>query len=68
MSEVTVEQILEMIDQLSSGDRELLEQRLTERLEAEWHKEAEEARREATARGIDQSVIDEAIRKHRYGA
>ncbi len=67
MSSVDVQQILEMIDRLSEGEREILQQRLAERAETEWRKEAEQARREAKARGIDQTAIDDAIRKSRYG-
>jgi hypothetical protein len=66
MSQSSVQHILDMIDQLSSGDREILEQRLLERAEAEWRKEAEQARRHAKARGLNQAAIDEAIRKCRY--
>lgn len=68
MSQTDIQQIIQMIDQLSEGDRELLEQRLAQRAEAEWREEAEEARRQAKASGIDQATIDEAIRKRRYGA
>lgn len=68
MSQVTVEHILAMIDQLSDPDRELLQRRLAARAEAEWRREAEDARRQAKARGIDQAAIDAAIRKRRYGA
>jgi hypothetical protein len=68
MSQATVEHILDMIDQLSDRDRELLQRQLTERAEAEWRQEAEEARRQAKARGIDQAAIDATIRKRRYGA
>lgn len=68
MSQATVEHILDMIDQLSDHDREFLQRQLAERAEAEWRKEAAEARRQAKARGIDQAAIDEAIHKRRYGA
>ena len=68
MSRATVEQILTMIDGLATEDRELLERRLGERLEAEWRREAAAARREATVRGVDQAAIDAAVRKHRYGS
>ena len=67
MSQSSVQHILDMIDQLSTSDREILEQRLIERAEAEWRKEAKAARRQAKARGLDQAAIDEAIRKCRYG-
>ncbi|MGE0823248.1 MAG: hypothetical protein AB7G75_24530 [Candidatus Binatia bacterium] len=68
MSQATVEHILDMIDQLSDRDRELLQRQLAARAEAEWRQEAEEARRQAKARGIDQAAIDAAIRQRRYGA
>ncbi len=67
MGQTNIQQILEMIDRLSESDRELLEQRLAKRTEAEWREEAEQASRQAKARGIDQTAIDEAIRKRRYG-
>ena len=67
MSGSDLHQILEMIDRLSDSERELLQQRLTERAEVEWRMEAEQARREAKARGVDQAAIDEAVRKRRYG-
>ena len=68
MSQATVEHILDMIDQLSDRDRERLQRQLADRAESEWRQEAEEARRQAKARGIDQAAIDAAIRKRRYGA
>lgn len=68
MSQTTVAHILDMIDQLSDNDRELLQRQLAERAEEEWRQEAEEARRQAKASGIDQAAIDAAIRKRRYGA
>jgi hypothetical protein len=68
MSQTTVEHILDMIDQLSDRDRELLQRQLAARAEMEWRQEAEAARRHARARGIDQAAIDAAIRKRRYGA
>lgn len=68
MSQSAVQDILKMIDGLSESDRAVLEQHLAERAEAEWHSEAETARRQAKERGIDQAAIDEAVRKHRYGA
>lgn len=68
MSPSTVQQILKMIDALSDSDRELLEQQMSQKAEAEWRHEAEAARQQAKQRGIDQAVIDEAVRKHRYGS
>ena len=68
MSQSTVQRILHEIDSLSESEREQLDLRLEQRAEAEWRQEAERARREAKARGIDQATIDETIRQHRYGA
>ena len=67
MSRTDVQQILAMIDRLSESERDLLEQQLSQRAEAEWHEEAEKARREAKAHGIGQAAVDEAVRKARYG-
>ena len=68
MTQTTVEQILDLIEQLPAQEREALDQQLAERAETEWRREAEQARREAELRGIDESTIDEAIRRRRYGA
>ena len=68
MSQSTVQRILHEIDGLSESEREQLDARLEQRAEAAWRQEAERARREAKERGIDQAAIDDAIRKHRYGA
>ena len=68
MSQATVQSILEMIDQLSDVDREQLEGRLEQRVEAEWRREAQKARREAMARGIDQEAVDDAIDRCRREA
>ena len=51
-----IEEILGIIDSLPEVERELLDQKLAERLEADWRREAEEARRQAQARGIDQAA------------
>ena len=67
MSATDVQQILEMIHRLSASDRELLEERLAELADAQWREEAEQARRQAKARAIDQAAIDQAIRRRRYG-
>jgi hypothetical protein len=61
-----VQEILERIDQLPEPDRLILEERLAERAEAEWRREAESARRIARERGIDQAAIDRAIHDRRY--
>jgi uncharacterized membrane protein len=66
MSEA-VQEILQRIQQLPEEDRLLLEQHLAQRAEAEWKREAEEARRLARQKGIDQAAIDRAVEKARYG-
>lgn len=68
MSQAAVDEIIDMIDALPEDERETLEQRLAQRLEADWRKEAEKARALARQRGIDQAAIDEAVRRHRYGS
>jgi len=65
MSEA-VRDILHRIEQLPEEDRLLLEKRLIEIAEAEWKREAEDARRIARDRGLDQAAIDQAIRDLRY--
>ena len=66
MSQTTVGHIIELIDKLSDVDYELLGQQFAERDEAAWRREAEQARREARGRGIDQATIDEVIHRRRY--
>jgi hypothetical protein len=66
--EKAVQEILERIEQLSEEDRLILEERLAERAEAEWKREAEAARRIARERGIDQAAIDQAIHDVRYSS
>ena len=66
MSEAAVQDILQRIEQLPEEDRLLLEQRLAELAEREWHREAEKARQAARAQGLDQAAIDAAIQKLRY--
>jgi len=65
MSEA-VQDILQRIEQLPEDDRLLLEERLLQLAEAEWKREAEEARRLARQKGIDQETIDRAVEKVRY--
>jgi hypothetical protein len=66
MSQV-VQELLQRIEQLPEEDRLLLEEQLAQRAEAEWKREAEEARRSARKNGIDQAAIDAAVEKVRYG-
>jgi hypothetical protein len=61
-----VHEILERIQRLSAADRLLLEDYLAKEAEAEWQREAEEARRLARQKGIDQAAIDRAVEKVRY--
>jgi hypothetical protein len=67
MSHVTVNEILQKIDQLPSEERMILEQELAQRAEREWREAAEEARRIARERGLDQAAIDKAVHDVRYG-
>jgi hypothetical protein len=67
MSEA-VREILHRIEQLPEEDRLFLEERLTEIAAAEWKREAEDARRIARDRGLDQAAIDQAIHDLRYPA
>jgi len=68
MSETLVRDILNRIDQLPEEDRLLLERRMTERAEAQWHREVAVALREAERRGIDDAAIERAIDELRYPA
>jgi len=68
MNTATVEEIIELIDQLSDDDRDRLNERLRQRVEDEWQRRAEKIRAEAKAKGITQEVIDEAVMRVRYGS
>jgi hypothetical protein len=65
MSEA-VQEILHRIEQLPDDDRLLLQERLALIAEAEWKHEAEDARRIARERGLDQAAIDKAVNDVRY--
>lgn len=66
MSEAVLE-ILQRIQQLPEDDRRVLEEHLAREAEAEWRREADEARRLAKQHGIDQAAIDRAVEQTRYG-
>jgi len=66
MSQTTVEEILQRIQNLPQEDRLLLEKRLAESLEGEWQKASDEARREAQRQNLDQAAIDQAVREVRH--
>ncbi len=65
MSEA-VHEILDRIQRLPAEDRLVLEECLAQQEEAQWRREAEEARSLARQRGIDQAAIDRAIDKIRH--
>jgi hypothetical protein len=65
MSEAVYD-ILQRIQELPEEDRMLLAARLAELDEAEWKREAENARRIAREQGLDQAAIDQAIHDMRY--
>ncbi len=67
MSQATVHEILERINQLPAKDRALLDDLLAEREEEEWQREAARARKRAQRAGIDQEAIDQAVLAERYG-
>ncbi len=67
MGKIAVREIRREIDHLVDKDRLLLERELTLRLETEWRTESRKARTRAKRDGIDQSVIDHAIERRRYG-
>ena len=67
MSEA-VHEILERIQHLPAEDRLVLEECLAQQAEAEWRREAEQARQLAQQQGIDQAAIDRAVEKVRYGS
>ena len=66
MSEA-VQEILERIERLPVEDRLVLEEYLAQQAEAEWQREAKEARVLAREKGIDQAAIDRAVEKLRCG-
>jgi hypothetical protein len=66
MSEAALD-ILNRIEQLPEEDRLLVEEHLALAAEAEWRREAEEARKVARAKGLDQATIDRVVEKGRYG-
>lgn len=68
MNSAAVTEIVRRIDELAEADRLLLEQHLTQRAEAEWLREAANARELARQRGLDQSAIDRAVEEVRYGS
>ena len=65
MSEAVYD-ILQRIQELPEEDRLLLAARLAELDEAEWKREAENARRIAREQGLDQAAIDQVIHDMRY--
>jgi len=67
MSSSSVHDILREIEALSEEDRLALDEQLGGRLRQEWEREAGAARDEAQRRGVDQTTIDHAIERRRYG-
>jgi hypothetical protein len=62
MSRAVVDHILEQIKRLPVEERRLLDEMLAEQEGQEWREEAAKAREEAQRRGLDQAVIDQAVR------
>ncbi|MCI0640729.1 MAG: hypothetical protein L0Y72_24305 [Gemmataceae bacterium] len=67
MSEA-VHEILQRIQELPEEDRLLLEEQLAQQADAEWKRAADEARRLARQKGIDQAAIGRAVENVRYAA
>ena len=65
MSQAVLE-ILDRIQHLPAEDRVVLDEQLARLAEDEWQREAEEARRQAKLKGIDQAAIDQAVEAVRY--
>jgi 2-iminoacetate synthase ThiH len=63
-----VREILERIDHLPENERQELDELLAQRAEDEWKQAAEDARRMAREKGIDQAAIDDAIEQVRHGS
>jgi hypothetical protein len=63
-----VQEILNRIERLPEADRLELEENLALMAEAEWKREAEQARSLARQKGIDQAAIDRAVERLRYGS
>jgi len=63
-----VQGILQRSERLPEEDRLEFEENLAMMTEAEWKREAEEARAMARQKGIDQAAIDRAVEKTRYGS
>ena len=66
MSSSAVQDILQRIQMLPAADRAVLEERLADLLQAEWLREATEARSLARERGLTQADIDAAVRDVRH--
>jgi hypothetical protein len=62
-----VKEILREIDSLGQKERAQLEREMARRLERQWITETLQARTTARRRKIDQTTIDKAIQRRRYG-
>jgi len=67
MSQLTVDQVFELIERMPEEDRLALEKRLSQRLEAEWNEAVAENRRLAQDCGFTDETIEQAIHRRRYG-
>lgn len=62
-----MKEILREIDSLGQKERAQLEREMARRLERQWITETLQARTTARRRKIDQTTIDKAIQRRRYG-
>jgi hypothetical protein len=67
MSQSTVYELLDRIQQLPAEDRLLLDEMLATREKVEWRQEADRASQIALEKGIDQEAIDRAVHAVRHG-
>jgi len=67
MSDATIRDIIEQIEQLSDEDQLILSEQLAQRAENDRRREAEAARRTAREKRLAQPAIDKAIDAIRRG-
>ena len=68
MSTVVVHEVIDQIKKLSTEERQLFDSLLADLEEEEWQQEAENVRREAREKGIDQEAVDRAVARIRYAS
>ena len=67
MSHAAVYELFDRIRSLEDDDRLLLEDLLARQEDAEWRRQASEARSKARKEGVDQEAINRAVAAVRHG-